>query len=193
MAGLEYFEVESTEPNGGAAYKEIVSDVLLDHNLVRVIEKLHIYIDPEIPIFIAVGVLKKLPTEVRLRDFSSVTVEGNTATIAIGDETYLAPLLDILWERYGKPAVDQPDRFNITITADQPIDPDLQDLVVKDPSETLFKDLIYAMTAIAPEGFKVRRQRYGGDRFSYVASENTLETPADALLAEQWKKMGEHP
>lgn len=193
MAGLEYFEVESTEPDGGAAYKEIAGDVLLDHNLVRVIEKLRIYIDPEIPIFIAVGVLRKLPTEVHLRDFSSVAVEGQTATIAIGDETYLAPLLDILWEKYGKPAVDQPDRFNITITADQPIDPNLQDMVVKDPSETLFKDLIYAMTNIAPEGFKVRRERYGGDRFSYVASEDTLLVPADALLSEQWARMGEHP
>ena len=64
--------------------------------------------------------------------------------------------------------------------------------MVIDPSQSLFKDLIYAIQVIAPEGFKVRRENYGKNRFSYAASENTL--PADdveKIIAERFEKMEE--
>jgi len=59
MQAIEYFEVECTEKAGGENYKQIANDVLLDHNLLRVVHKIHIYIDPKVPIFVAVGTLKK--------------------------------------------------------------------------------------------------------------------------------------
>jgi putative methanogenesis marker protein 17 len=67
----------------------------------------------------------------------------------------------------------------------------LPDMVVSDPSETLYKDLIYAMQTIAPEGFKVRRQYYGNGKFYYVASENTLDEDITPLLSEKFRLMGE--
>ncbi|MGB9247766.1 MAG: DUF2113 family protein, partial [Methanoregula sp.] len=48
MQAIEYFEVECTEKLGGEYYRQIANDVLLDHNLLRVIHKIHIYIDPKI-------------------------------------------------------------------------------------------------------------------------------------------------
>ena len=56
---------------------------------------------------------------------------------------------------------------------------DLEQVVVADPGETLHKDVIYAMQYLAPEGFKVRRQYIRGERFYYVASEDTL--PGDGV------------
>lgn len=61
MSTLEYFEVDSTEPVGGQLYRRIASTVITDHNLLKVLERLRIFIDPAIPIFIAVGVTRTVP------------------------------------------------------------------------------------------------------------------------------------
>ena len=191
MEAVEYFEVECTEETGGDYYRRIADVVLLDHNLLRVIRKLHIFIDPGVPIFVAVGVTKKLPGIVRLRDFAEVVATEQKITISIGDETYLAPLLQILWERYGKENVSQPDRFTIILPTDGSESRDIEDLPVFDPSESIYKDLIYALLVIQPEGFKVRRQWYGKEKFYLVASEDTLPEDIGDLVREKFALMGE--
>ena len=73
MFAVEYFEVECPEPLGAESYKQIANDVLFDHNLLKVISKLHIFIDPKIPVFVAVGILKRITTVIRVRDFAMST------------------------------------------------------------------------------------------------------------------------
>jgi putative methanogenesis marker protein 17 len=191
MGSLDYFEVECPEPLGGEYYKKIASTVLLDHDLVKVVSKIHIFIDPSVPIFIAVGITKRLPTPVKVRDFADVNIEDHKVTISIGDEKYLAAFLKILWDKFEKSHVEQPDRFSIVMALERQQSEDLQDLVVTDPSEALYKDLIYALQTIAPEGFKVRRQYYGKGKFYYVASENTLDEDVTPLLHDKFGLMGE--
>ncbi|MCU0631884.1 MAG: methanogenesis marker 17 protein [Methanolinea sp.] len=191
MEAVEYFEVECPEKAGGDYYRRIADVVLLDHNLIRVIWKLHIFIDPRIPLFIATGVTRKLPGIVTLRDFSDVNRKERKVTISIGDEAYLAPLLQILWERFGKERVEQPDRFTIMLNIDEGESKDLEDLPVYDPSFSIYKDLIYALQVIQPEGFKVRRQYYGDGRFYLVASEDTLPENIEELVREKFLLMGE--
>lgn len=192
MAALEYFTVECVEEKGGEVYEQIASDVLLDLDLVRVVDKLHIFIDPHLPIFVAVGTTRRSGGLVRIRDFADVNVEEDRAVLSIGDETYLAPMLSILWERYGKDRVDQPDRFSAVIHVPAGENPrEIEDIVVADPEEGLYRDLIYALQIIAPEGFKVRREYHVGGVFYYVASENTLpEEIVDTLVAEKLKLVG---
>jgi len=101
MDAIEYFEVESPEDAGREYYRRIADVVLLDHNLLRVIKKLHISIDPRIPLFIAVGVTKKIPRVIKVGDIADVNVQERKVTLSIGDEIYLAPLLKILWAEYG--------------------------------------------------------------------------------------------
>ena len=193
MAAIEYFEVECTEALGGEYYKQITNDVLLDHNLLRVIHKLHIFIDPKVPIFIAVGVMKKVSSRVRVQDFANVNpLEGKTILV-ISDETYLAPMLKVFWERFGKDHVEQPDRFTVILYDVPASSQEIEEIVVADPSEALYKDLIYALRCIAPEGFRVRRETYGGEKFSFIASEDTLNGSADALIKEKFARMGETP
>jgi putative methanogenesis marker protein 17 len=193
MVALEYFEVECPEPLGGEYYRQIANDVLLDHNLLKVIEKLHIFIDPKVPVFVAVGTLRKITTIVRVRDFANVNPLEGKITLVISDETYLAPMLKLFWERLGKDHVEQPDRFTVMLY-DVTMDPrEIEDLVVADPSESLFRDLIYAFRCIAPEGFRLRKEKFTKEKFSFVASENTLAEDIDALVAAKFALIGEKP
>jgi len=191
MKAFEYFEVECEDAVGGDAYRQIAADILGDLDLIKVIGRLHIYIDPKVPLFLAVGVTRKLPRLVRLRDFANVLEQGGGVVIDISDETYLSQLLNILWERFGRDLVEQPDRWTIQIRSGDVNPSDIENLVVFDPTESLAKDLIYALQYIAPEGFKVRRQLVKEGRFYYVESENTLEEGVvERLLAEKFAKIG---
>jgi putative methanogenesis marker protein 17 len=193
MLAIEYFEVECPEPLGAAYYKQITNDVLLDHNLLRVISKLHIFIDPKVPIFVAVGTLKKITSIVRVRDFTSVNPVGEKITLVISDERYLAPMLKIFWQKFGKDKVEQPDRFTVILYNVEADPREIEDLVVADPSESLFKDLIYAFRLIAPEGFRVRSEKFSKEKFSFVASEDTLAEDLTPLISEKFALIGEKP
>jgi len=193
MVALEYFEVECPEPLGAEYYRQIANDVLLDHNLLKVIEKLHIYIDPKVPVFIAVGTLRKITTIVRVRDFANVNPLEGKITLVISDETYLAPMLKLFWETFGKEHVEQPDRFTVMLY-DVKMEPrQIEDLVVADPSESLFRDLIYAFRCIAPEGFRLRQEKFSREKFSFVASENTISEEIDSVIAEKFALIGVKP
>jgi putative methanogenesis marker protein 17 len=193
MDAVEYFEVECPEKTGGDYYRRIADVVLLDHNLIRVVRKLHIFIDPRIPLFVAAGVTRKLPGVVRTRDFADVNVQEQKVTISLGEETYLAPLLKILWERYGKEKIEQPDRFTVIIRSEGAELKEIEDIPVYDPSESLYKDLIYAFRCIAPEGFRLRSEKFSKEKFSFVASENTLIENIDEIIRGKFTLMGEVP
>ena len=193
MLAIEYFEVECPEPVGAEYYKQITNDVLLDHNLLRVIQKLHVYIDPKVPVFIAVGVLKKLTTRVSVGDFANVNPLEGKITLVISDETYLAPMLKIFWQKFGKDHVEQPDRFTVILYDVKADLKEIEEIVVADPSESLYKDLIYALRCIAPEGFRLRSEKFSKEKFSFVASENTLAENVDDIVKEKFALMGEVP
>jgi putative methanogenesis marker protein 17 len=193
MVALEYFVVECPEPLGGEYYRQIANDVLLDHNLLKVIEKLHIFIDPKVPVFVAVGTLRKITTIIRVRDFANVNPLEGKITLVISDETYLAPMLKLFWEKFGKDHVEQPDRFTVMLYGVTMAPREIEDLVVADPSESVFRDLIYAFRCIAPEGFRLRSEKFTKTKFSFVASENTLAEDIDTLVAAKFALIGEKP
>jgi len=189
MQTMEYFEVISTEPAGGELYRRIASTVITDHDLLRVLSKLRIFIDPQVPIFIAVGLTRSVPRNIIVSDFSGITYDGDKVTLLITDETYLAPFLQLLWGRFGKDRVLQPDRFTIELHLEGQTADGLEEMVVADPTEGLFKDLIYTMQVICPEGFRVKKQSFQDGRFWFVASENTLAEDVLPLVDEQFAIM----
>jgi putative methanogenesis marker protein 17 len=193
MLAIEYFEVECPEALGAEYYRQITNDVLLDHNLLRVIHKLHIAIDPKVPIFVAVGILKKITTRVRVGDFANVNPLEGKIVLVISDETYLAPMLKIFWQKFGKDRVEQPDRFTVILYDVKAEPKEIEEIIVADPSESLYKDLIYAFRCIAPEGFRLRSEKFSKEKFSFVASENTLPENIDDIIREKFALMGEIP
>jgi putative methanogenesis marker protein 17 len=191
MTMLDVFEVECFEEVGRDFYKQITETVLSDHNLTAVISKLRIFIDPRIPIFVAVGTIRDAGAAVRISDIGSIQVQGNDTVISVRDETYLAQFLTRLYEIFGHDHVDQPDRFTIIISGVE-IPQDFEKIEIVNRADTVLRDLIYAMTVIAPEGFKVRRESYGKRQFFYAASENTLpEHVVGDLVSAQFKLIGE--
>jgi putative methanogenesis marker protein 17 len=193
MLAIEYFEVECPEALGAEYYRQITNDVLLDHNLLRVIHKLHIAIDPKVPIFVATGILKKITTRVRVGDFANVNPLEGKIVLVISDETYLAPMLKIFWQKFGKEHVEQPDRFTVILYDVKTEPKEIEEIVVADPSESLYKDLIYAFRCIAPEGFRLRSEKFSKEKFSFVASENTFPENLDDIIREKFALMGEIP
>jgi putative methanogenesis marker protein 17 len=193
MLAVEYFEVECPEPVGAEYYKQITNDVLLDHNLLKVIEKLHVYIDPKVPVFIAVGILKPITTVVRVGDIANINPQEGKMTLVITDETYLASMLKVFWERFGKDRVEQPDRFTVILYNVTEPAKEIEELVIGHPAESLNKDLIYAFRCVAPEGFRLRSEHFDKGKFSFVASENTLVENIDELVKAKFALMGETP
>jgi len=193
MQAIEYFEVECTEKAGGENYKQIANDVLLDHNMLRVVHKIHIYIDPKVPIFVAVGTLKKVTTIVKVGDIANVNPLEGKITLAISDETYLSQMLKVFWDRFGKDHVEQPDRFTVVLYNVPATAAEIEEIKIADPSQSLYKDLVYALRCICPEGFRVRSEDFGAEKFSFVASEDLLTEPVLALVKEKFALMGEIP
>jgi putative methanogenesis marker protein 17 len=167
--------------------------VLLDHNLLRVVHKIHIYIDPKVPIFVAVGTLKKVTTTVKVSDIANVNPLEGKITLAISDETYLSQMLKVFWDRFGKDHVEQPDRFTVILYNVPATAAEIEEIKIADPSQSLYKDLVYAMKCICPEGFRVRSEDFGKEKFSFVASEDTLTEAGLALVKEKFALMGETP
>ncbi|MBN2734157.1 MAG: methanogenesis marker 17 protein [Methanomicrobiaceae archaeon] len=189
---IDYFEVECREETGRKAYLEIASDVLQDLDLIKIVSKIHIYIDLDFPFFLAVGKTRKLPPMVKIRDFSNVMESEGKIILNISDETYLSQMLTVLWDRFGRDFIEQPDRFTVVISAELTGVSEIEEMIVYDPSVSMYKDLIYALQWIAPEGFKVRREWIDKGRFYYIASENTLPPGIlDTIVAEKIKLISE--
>lgn len=183
---LDYFRVECSEAKGGRLYEEIASDVLKDLDLLSIISRLHIYIDPGFPLFLAVGRIRKMPGVIRAGDFTNVMEKEGKIIIDIGDESHLSNLLSKLWEEYGRDNVDQPDRFTIALDAAGKSARDIEGLVILDQGENVYKDIIYALQWIAPEGFRIRKEGLDKSTFYYIASENTIpEDLADELITQK--------
>ncbi|WP_255332333.1 methanogenesis marker 17 protein [Methanocalculus taiwanensis] len=188
---LDAFEVECFEEVGRDFYRQITETVLSDHNLTAVVSKLRIFIDPRIPIFVAVGTIRDAGASIRVSDIGSIQMQGDETVISIRDETYLAQFLTRLYEIFGHDHVDQPDRFTIIISKAE-IPQNFEKIEIVNRADTVLRDLIYAMTVIAPEGFKVRREYYGKRQFYYAASENTLpEHVVEDVVSAQFTLIGE--
>lgn len=191
MSTLDYFEVESPDQVGADQYRRLASVVIGDHGLLKVIQKIHIYIDPGVPVFVAVGITRTLLAAIRVSDIGAITNQDGHVIISINEETYLAALLQVLWNRFSKDMVQQPDRFTIMMDLTQKEAEILPDMIVIDPTDTLYKDLIYSMQIICPEGFKVRKQNFLAGKFYFVASEDTLSEDIMPLVREKFALMGE--
>ncbi|WMW21600.1 methanogenesis marker 17 protein [Methanolobus mangrovi] len=180
MEALETFIVESTVQEEGEAYRSIVSDIITELVLGGAIGRIKVVIRPEDSLYQMAIILRGSQPTVKVSDIGSVE-SGNIAKkevrISITEEKYLPELLDLLWARYGRTKVYQPERNTLIINAED-TDTEIQfltDMVVADPRRTLQSRLVEMAIRSTPEGFRVRYHSMDSHKFVFVASEDTLK------------------
>jgi putative methanogenesis marker protein 17 len=171
LASLEKFVVETTVEEEAAPYRKIVSDVISDLGMAGRIAKIKVSIRPEDSLFQLAAVVRGVLPQVILKDFAEIKKGGKEGEIliTISVEKHLSRLLQMLWDRYGRDSLEQPDRWTISLIVS------LENLVVDDPRRTLKSNLADMAVRVAPEGFRVRYHSLKGNDFIFVASEDTMQ------------------
>jgi putative methanogenesis marker protein 17 len=181
MELIESFIVETTDTEVGAkTTRMVIQDTLADLSLSRVIGRLKVFVDPVEPLFIFVALLRLGSPAIKIKDFAKVEMGAlgkNELRIEIDKEFLVVKLLNKLWIKYGKEAIEQPERKTIIVKTDPIRDLDmLRELVIEEPKQEVLDRLIDAIALrIIPEGFRVRKHELTNDYVIFVASENTLK------------------
>ncbi len=178
MEPLEVFTVESEDSEGAAKYREVISDILSDLNLVRAIGRLKVYIDPKAPVFVIVGVFRPGLARLTLGDVADISSVNEGLLVSVREELYASKALGKLWAMYGRENIVQTDRAAVIVpvTGDfaRQMD-DVSAIVVYDPREELKKNVIDALLRITPEGFRVRKHYIDEHMLAFIASEDPIK------------------
>ncbi|WP_254591253.1 methanogenesis marker 17 protein [Methanocella conradii] len=178
MEPLEVFTVESEDREGAAKYREVISDILSDLNLVRAIGRLKVYIDPKAPVFIIVGLFRPGLAKLTLGDVADITSVEEGLLVSIREELYASKAVGKLWAKYGRESVIQTERAAVIVPLKgdfaKQVD-DISSIVVYDPREDLKKNVIDALLRITPEGFRVRKHYIDEHTLAFIASEDPIK------------------
>ncbi|AFD00591.1 putative methanogenesis marker protein 17 [Methanocella conradii HZ254] len=178
MEPLEVFTVESEDREGAAKYREVISDILSDLNLVRAIGRLKVYIDPKAPVFIIVGLFRPGLAKLTLGDVADITSVEEGLLVSIREELYASKAVGKLWAKYGRESVIQTERAAVIVPLKgdfaKQMD-DISSIVVYDPREDLKKNVIDALLRITPEGFRVRKHYIDEHTLAFIASEDPIK------------------
>ncbi len=196
MEALETFIVESAIDSETAFYRQIIEDNLSSLKLGPAIGRIKVVLRPEDSLFQMAIILRDIGTKVTTLDMADVeakTGASHEIVISIKKERYIPELLRILWGRYGKANIRQPDRWTVAVDSDRSLEEAefIENMIVADPRRTLHEDLVDFAIRATPEGFRVRYHLFKGNRFVFVASEEAMkkewieeaETMLDELLA----------
>jgi len=181
MELIETFIVETTDTKVGAkTTRMLIQDTIADLSLTRAIGRLKVFVDPELPLFIFVALLRLGAPSIKVKDFAKVEMGAlgkDEIKISVEQETHIGKLQNKLWAKYGKDNIEQPDRKIFIVKTDPLKDLDmLRDLVIEEPKQEVLDRLIDAIALrIIPEGFRVRKHELTNDYVIFVASENTLK------------------
>lgn len=176
----EKIAVESIEKTGADVYRRVITDVLSDLALGRVIDKVRVFIDVTEPVFIFVAARRTGLPSVRLKDFAKVEIGGygkHEVEISLQREAYIPQLLEKLWNRYGKGNINHEERSKIIVeTPNYMEEADLlADMVIDEKTEEINDRIMDAMLRIIPEGFRVRYHQLGDEYILFVASEDMIK------------------
>jgi putative methanogenesis marker protein 17 len=178
MEPLEVFTVESEDQEGAAKYREVISDILSDLNLVRAIGRLKVYVDPKAPVFIIVGLFRPGLAKLTLGDVADISSVNEGLLVSVREEQYASKAVGKLWSKYGRENIIQTERAAVIVPIKGDFEKQMDDIsaiVVYDPQEDLKKNVIDALLRITPEGFRVRKHYIDAHMLAFVASEDPIK------------------
>ncbi len=115
MEPLEIFEVESEDKEGAEKYKEVITDILQDLNLVRAIGRLKVYVDPKAPVFIIVGIFRPGMAKLTLGDVADISSVNEGLLVSVREEQYSSKAVGQLWPTYGRENIISTDRAAVIV------------------------------------------------------------------------------
>lgn len=181
MKPLEILTVDSPDKTGAAAYESVIRDVLSDLQLNTVIGRLWVYIDPKEPVFTFCALIRTGLPPICIRDIAEVDIGApgfDQVIINIINEEYVPLLLNILWAKYGRENVEQPDQLTVTLSTEDKtgVAATLGDVVIADPRRQIEARLADALLRITPEGFRIRYHTSTESEMLFVASEDPIRS-----------------
>ncbi len=176
------------EEVGAIIYKQVISDVLSDLSLGRVIEKVRVYVDVTEPVFIFVGLRHPGLAAVHIKDFADLEIGEygkHQVLIKLNKEAYIPQLLEKLWERYGRGNIIHEERTLVAVeTLDYMDEVDIiSEMVIDEKAGEIDDRIVDSMLRIIPEGFRVRYHQMTKEYILFVASEDAIK--------QEWKDRGQ--
>jgi putative methanogenesis marker protein 17 len=165
-------EIISDDKIGAASYETLFTDIMADIGKLAQIEKAILFMKPEDPLFVFSVKLRSEPVSKTIGDVANVRTEGDIVHLTITDEKYAPNILDQLWKKYGRNAVDQQTRFDMDVdNADEKI---VKELQVASGEEHV-SEMVGALWRILPEGIKNRHTLIDGTSITVIATEEILQ------------------
>ncbi len=163
-------KVEGTEEFANESYATLFERILVDVGLQTAIDRVHMIIRPEDPIFIISIKARKTSALTPVKEVAVVEAKDGNAILGITDEHFAPRLLALLWRTYGRERVTQLNRSEIIING---AGEEVAELTL-DPEEELRQRLLDIVWRLLPEGLKIRHDIVTGDILTVAATEHGM-------------------
>ena len=169
--------VEFYDERGAEVYEIIIKQIFQDLVLGASVDDLKAYVNPDDPVFVLAIKMRKTSNVIRFEDVASLTYDkaDDVTRILVDNENYLPNILKILWMKFSRDEIYQPNRYQLEIKGDHT---KLESIVVDDPHSNLQRRIYDAIFRILPEGFKIIKDVSTKDIVAVIAT--------DELIKDEW-------
>lgn len=169
--------VECYDERGAEVYEIIIKQIFQDLVLGASVDDLKAYVNPDDPVFVLAIKMRKTSNVIRFGDVANLTYDkaDDVTRILVDNENYLPNILKILWMKFSRDEIYQPNRYQLEIKGDYT---KLESVVVDDPHSNLQRRIYDAVFRILPEGFKNIKDLSTEDIVTVVAT--------DELIKDEW-------
>lgn len=179
--------IETEEPFGREAYAKLFDEIMSDLNKATMIERAHLTLRPDIPLFVFSIVLKAAPAPKTIGDVANVRLDVAGVHITITEERYAPDILKALFEKYGRQNVVQQTRFDLDVKNSE--EKEVAGIIVSDGEEDS-RDIMGALWRSMPEGIKNRKTFVTGGVITVVATEEIMRPEMLAAGRQVHEMMG---
>ena len=169
--------VECYDERGAEVYEIIIKQIFQDLVLGASVDDLKAYVNPDDPVFVLAIKMRKTSNAIVFEEVANLTYDkqDDVTRILIDNENYLPNILKLLWTKFSREEIYQPNRYQLEIKGDYT---GMSSLVIDDPHSNLQRRIYDAIFRILPEGFKIIKDMSTEDIVAVVAT--------DELIKDDW-------
>ncbi|QLH74158.1 MAG: methanogenesis marker 17 protein [Methanomassiliicoccales archaeon] len=164
--------VEGTDKEGAETYAQIFERILLEMGITTVLERVHLLIRPEDPLFVISVRMRKAAGARSVHEVANLEDMEGGVMVSITDENYAPRLLALLWKTYGRDRVEQLTRYEVFVSGVTRMD--FWEMKI-DPEEELRAQVLDAIWKLVPEGLKIRHTFSSSDVLTIANTEHGFE------------------